>query len=203
MGGVAEPRWAAGRCHAPRRVDRSALGEARALVVGGLLEVTSPGLLVCRSALEGVETKSTKGRRSRRVPLEDRILPIVQAWAKDKGPDDLLVTTSRGARLHRTAVLRTLKWEDTGQSRRIHDLRHTAACLWLARGVDAGTVQQWLGHEASEWGDEPVPPLFAHRGRSGGPGEAQFCGGVPEGYQTGEERPRQLKIAPDSEEPPP
>lgn len=24
---------------------------------------------------------------------------------------------------------------------RIHDLRHTATCLWLARGVDPGTVQ--------------------------------------------------------------
>lgn len=123
-------------------------GEARALVVGDLLEVPSPGLLVSRSAPEGVETKSTKGRRSRRVPLADRVLPMVQAWAKGKGPDELLVTTSRGARLHRTAVLRTLNWVETGKGRRIHDLRHTAACLWLARGVDAGTVQQWLGHES-------------------------------------------------------
>ena len=30
--------------------------------------------------------------------------------------------------------------------RRIHDLRHTAACLWLARGVDPVTVQAWMGH---------------------------------------------------------
>ena len=30
--------------------------------------------------------------------------------------------------------------------RRIHDLRHTAACLWLARGVDVITVQAWMGH---------------------------------------------------------
>lgn len=123
-------------------------GEARALVVGDLLEVPSPGLLVSRSAPEGVETKSTKGRRSRRVPLADRVLPMVQAWTKDKEPNALLVTTSRGARLHRTAVLRTLNWVETGKGRRIHDLRHTAACLWLARGVDAGTVQQWLGHES-------------------------------------------------------
>jgi 1-pyrroline-5-carboxylate dehydrogenase len=27
----------------------------------------------------------------------------------------------------------------------IHDLPHTAACLWLARGVDPGTVQAWMG----------------------------------------------------------
>ncbi len=33
-----------------------------------------------------------------------------------------------------------------GEGRRIHDLRHTAACLWLARGVDPVTVQAWMGH---------------------------------------------------------
>ena len=25
-------------------------------------------------------------------------------------------------------------------------MRHTAACLWLARGVDPGTVQAWTGY---------------------------------------------------------
>lgn len=48
--------------------------------------------------------------------------------------------------LHRSAVLRTMRWERTGQGRRIHDLRHTAACLCLARGVDVSTVQSWMGH---------------------------------------------------------
>jgi len=28
--------------------------------------------------------------------------------------------------------------------RRLHDLRHTAACLWLARGVDLNGVSAWL-----------------------------------------------------------
>lgn len=30
--------------------------------------------------------------------------------------------------------------------RRLHDLRRTGACLWLARGVDLSTVSAWLGH---------------------------------------------------------
>ena len=30
--------------------------------------------------------------------------------------------------------------------RRIHDLRHTTACLWLARGADVVTVQARMGH---------------------------------------------------------
>ncbi len=122
--------------------------EARALTVADVMEVPTPGLMVRRSAPEGVGTKSTKGRRSRRVPLADRVLPIIQRLSEDKEPGDLLLTTSRGATLHRSAVLRSVKWVTTGQGRRVHDLRHTAACLWLARGVDPGTVQAWMGHES-------------------------------------------------------
>ena len=92
--------------------------------------------------------KSTKGRRSRRVPLANRVLPLVLAMAEGKEPDDLLFTTQGGAQLHRTSVLRAVDWRTTGQGRRIHDLRHTAACLWLARSVDPGTVQAWMGHES-------------------------------------------------------
>lgn len=122
--------------------------EARSITVADVMEVPSPGLLVRRSDPEGVGIKSTKGRRSRRVPLANRVLPIVRELAKGKEPADLLFTTSRGARLHRSAVLRTLNWEESGHGRRIHDLRHTAACLWLSRRVDVGTVQNWMGHES-------------------------------------------------------
>ncbi|WP_322972667.1 tyrosine-type recombinase/integrase [Cellulomonas fengjieae] len=59
-----------------------------------------------------------------------------------------MLTTAQGAQLHRSAVLRTLHWTTTGGGRRLHDLRHTAACLWLSRGVDPGTVQAWCGHES-------------------------------------------------------
>jgi Replication initiator protein, pSAM2/Phage integrase family len=48
--------------------------------------------------------------------------------------------------LHQSAFKRTLKWNVVAEGRRIHDLRHTAACLWLANGVDPGTVQAWMGH---------------------------------------------------------
>jgi len=122
--------------------------EARALTVADVMQVPTPGLMVRRSAPEGVGTKSTKGRRSRRVPLANRVLSIVQRLSEGKEPGDLLLTTSRGATLHRSAVLRSVKWATTGQGRRVHDLRHTAACLWLARGVDPGTVQAWMGHES-------------------------------------------------------
>lgn len=120
--------------------------EARGLTVEDIQLEPSPAFLVRKSTPEGHRTKAPKGRKGRRVPIANRILPIVMGLARDKKPGDLLLTTHRGYRLHRTAALRTLHWADTGQGRRIHDLRHTAACLWLARGVDPGTVQAWLGH---------------------------------------------------------
>lgn len=122
--------------------------EARSIQVRDLMEVPTPGLMVRRAAPEGMRTKSTKGRRSRRVPLANRVLPIVLAMAEGKKPTDLLITTARGSQLHRTAVLRAVHWSTTGEGRRIHDLRHTAACLWLTRGVDVPTVQAWMGHES-------------------------------------------------------
>jgi integrase len=122
--------------------------EARALTVGDFVEVPTPGLLVRRSDPEGVGRKATKGRTSRRVPLANRVLPLVRGFAHGKAPGDLLLTTAQGAQLHRSAVLRTLAWPKTGGGRRLHDLRHTAACLWLSRGVDPGTVPAWCGHES-------------------------------------------------------
>ena len=80
--------------------------------------------------------------------LANRVLPIVLGLSVGKAPGDLLLTTERGSQLHRSAVLRSLEWSTTGRGRRIHDLRHTAACLWLARGVDPGTVPAWMGHES-------------------------------------------------------
>lgn len=121
-------------------------GEGRAMTVADFVRVPTPSLLIRRSAPEGVSTKSTKSGKSRRAPLADRVLPIVEGLAEGKSGSDLLFTTDGGARLHRTATLRAVDWKDTGAGRRLHDLRHTAACLWLTKGVDIRTVQAWMGH---------------------------------------------------------
>jgi integrase len=132
-------------------------GEMRAMQVSSFVEVPTPALMVRRSQSERYQVKSTKGRRTRRVPLANRVLPIVRGLAAGRAPHDLLFTTSGGAQIWRTQALRSLEWSKldddghdvgTGRGRRIHDLRHTAACLWLARGVDPGTVQAWCGHES-------------------------------------------------------
>jgi integrase len=165
--------------------------EARAVRVEDLMRVPTPGLLFRRAAPEGVGVKSTKGRRSRRVPLANRVLPVVLDLAAGKEQGDLLFTTAGGAQLHRTATLRAVDWQRTSFGRRIHDLRHTAACLWLARGVDPGTVQAWMGHESIA-----TTNLYLHflgtgahraglerlnlpRGATGGPSESPLGGLQP------------------------
>ncbi|HET8666231.1 MAG TPA: tyrosine-type recombinase/integrase [Nocardioides sp.] len=165
--------------------------EARAVRVEDLMQVPTPGVLIRRAAPERVGVKSTKGRRSRRVPIANRVLPLVNGLAAGKEPGDLLFTTTRGAQLHRTATLRALNWPRTSYGRRIHDLRHTAACLWLARGVDPGTVQAWMGHESIA-----TTNLYLHflgtgahraglerlnrpRGAAGGPSENPLGGRQP------------------------
>lgn len=123
-------------------------GELRALRVRDLVIVPEPMLVVQLSQTEGKAVKVPKSGRTRRVPLADRLVPIVQELARDKGSNDLLVTTDRGAQLHATSFKRATDWSTLGQGRRIHDLRHTAVCLWLARGVEPGTVKSWAGHSS-------------------------------------------------------
>ncbi len=74
------------------------------------------------------------------------MLPLVRSLAAGREADDRLFVTSSGHQLHASAFKRTLARAGTAHGRRIHDLRHTAACLWLARGVDPATVQAWMGH---------------------------------------------------------
>ena len=120
--------------------------ELRAMRVRDFVEVPLPILVVQRAEPEGVEIKSTKSGRTRRVPIADRVLPLVRAMAVDRDADARLFVTASGHQLHATAFKRTLAWTTIAEGRRIHDLRHTAACLWLARGVDPVTVQAWMGH---------------------------------------------------------
>jgi hypothetical protein len=102
--------------------------------------------VVQRAEPEGVEIKSTKSGRTRRVPIADRVLPLVRAMAADR--DARCPVVRDGVRP--PAARQGLQ----ADSRLDHHCRgpthprsgHTAACLWLARGVDPATVQAWMGH---------------------------------------------------------
>lgn len=120
--------------------------ELRAMRVRDFVELPMPMLVVQVAAPEGVQVKAPKSGKSRRVPLADRVLPVVRAMAEGKAGTDLLFTSETGHQLHATALKRTVRWSEIAGGRRIHDLRHTAACLWLAKGVNPVTVQAWMGH---------------------------------------------------------
>jgi integrase len=98
--------------------------ELRAIRVRDFIEVPMPILIVQQAQPEGVRVKRTKSRRTRRVPVADRVLPIVRDLAAGREPDDRLCVTATGHQLHATAFKRTLAWEAVGEGRRIHDLRH-------------------------------------------------------------------------------
>ena len=126
-------------------------GEARAMLVRDFVEVPMPALNVVRNQPEGTSAaKTPKSGRGRRVPLPDALVPALRRFAQGKGPDDLLLTRPGGGQLHRSTFVRQTGWSQAGRGRTLHDLRHTAACEWILRGVPLTTVQAWLGHGSIE-----------------------------------------------------
>jgi integrase len=83
-------------------------------------------------------------RHHRRFPLEDR-LAAGSAW-EDSG---LVFTTPIGTAVDSrnvTREFRALLVSANLPAVRFHDLRHTAATLLLAQGVDPRTIMETLGH---------------------------------------------------------
>ena len=119
--------------------------EPRTLRVRDFVEVPLPILVVQVAEPEGVAVEVTKSRKSRRVPVADRILPMVRRMATTREPDAPLFTTYTGHQLHATAFKRTLDWRVVGSGRRIHDLRHTAAaCGWRVGSIRSRCRPGWV-----------------------------------------------------------
>ena len=124
-------------------------GELMALRCRDLQEVPYPAIQVKRSAPDGQAVRNTtKGGAPRTVPLVEDLLPIFRVWMAGRSPDDLIFSNSVGNRTGRSNWTRAVQWSAHARGRRIHDLRHTAATLWLNNGVDPKTVQTWLGHSS-------------------------------------------------------
>jgi integrase len=111
-----------------------------------------------RSTLRVTEPKSVRSRRTVRLPgvvltalrahrtrqLEDR-LAAGGAW-EDSG---LVFTSPIGSALdprNATRAFKALLTDAELPNIRFHDLRHTAATLLLAQGVDPRTIMETLGH---------------------------------------------------------
>ena len=92
-----------------------------------------------------------KSNRARTVPLVAGLVPIVDRWSAGKEPGAWLFDAPEGGPLRESNWKRSVGWRAAKAAAgvggvRVHDLRHTAASLWLAAGADPKGVQQVLGH---------------------------------------------------------
>ncbi len=134
-------------------------GEAAGLQVGDLIDSPGPGLRVQRAVLSSrtdgtVYVDTLKTKRARTVPLVAELVPHVERWADGKPQDAWLISAPGGGPLNEGNWKRSVRWpqalEAVGRPRlRVHDLRHTAASLWLAAGADPKVVQRILGHASA------------------------------------------------------
>ena len=136
--------------------DRPAAGSCAGLRVKDVATVPYPAIVVHRSVPQSgrtgapIERATTKSGRTRLIPLSDLVRPVVAEWAHGRRPDDLLFPAPGGGYLTAQNWRRAVHWSATSLGRRPHDLRHTAASLWIAAGVDIKTVSSWLGHSTAK-----------------------------------------------------
>ena len=131
-------------------------GELAGLQVGDLVSVPGPGLRLRRAVLAGggggaLYVDTLKNNRARTVPLVPDLVSIVDRWSAGKASDAWLFNAPRGGPLRESNWKRSVRWSAATSAAgvpgfRVHDLRHTAASVWLAAGADPKVVQRVLGH---------------------------------------------------------
>lgn len=83
-----------------------------------------------RAQTETYAVKTTNGRRARHVPMPDRVAAVVQVLMAGKEPVDLLFIGVSCGMLWCHCMVETIDWPEVSRGRRLHDLRHTVACIW-------------------------------------------------------------------------
>ena len=134
-------------------------GEVAGLQVGDRVSVPGPGLRLSRTVLcsnggGALYVDTLKNRRARTVPLVEAVVPIVERWAAGKSASEWLFSAPGGGPLRESNWKRSVGWREAiaaiGRPElRVHDLRHTAASVWLGSGADPKVVQRVLGHASA------------------------------------------------------
>ncbi len=127
--------------------------------LGDVIAVPGSGFRVQRALLSSgadgsLFVDSLKNNRSRTVPLVPDLLPIVARWTAGKPADAWVFAAPKGGPLNEGNWKRAVRWSTATRSigkptPRVHDLRHTAASLWLGAGADPKVVQRILGHASA------------------------------------------------------
>jgi integrase len=131
-------------------------GELAGLQVADRVSVPGPGLRLRRAVLASggggaLYVDTLKTNRARTVPLVLDLVPIVDRWSAGKTPDAWLFDAPEGGPLWESNWKRSVGWSAATSvvgvpGFRVHDLRHTAASVWLGAGADPKVVQRVLGH---------------------------------------------------------
>jgi integrase len=131
-------------------------GELTGLQVGDRVSVPGPGLRLRRAVLASsgggaLYVDTLKNNRARTVPLVVHLAPIINRWSAGKAPAAWLFAAPEGGPLRESNWKRSVGWAKATaaigrQGFRVHDLRHTAASVWLGAGADPKVVQRVLGH---------------------------------------------------------
>jgi hypothetical protein len=139
--------------------------ELAGLRVGDRVSVPRPGLRLRRTVLASggggaLYVDTLKNHRARTVPLVLELVPIVDRWGAGKSPDAWLFDAPEGGPLRESNWKRSVGWSEATTAVgvpgfRVHDLRHTAASVWLAagRGPEGGAA----GARACNRGDDDGP----------------------------------------------
>jgi integrase len=175
-------------------------GELAGLRVGDRISVPGPGLRLSRAVLASdgggaLYVDTLKNNRARTVPLVQELVPVVDRWSAGKRPDAWLFDAPRGGPLRESNWKRSVGWSAAKTAVgvpgvRVHDLRHTAASLWLAAGADPKVVQRVLGHASAAM----TMDLYGHLVDANLWQAAQLVGGT-----TGASEPRREGIRTDDE----
>ncbi|KAA0960799.1 site-specific integrase [Microbacterium sp. ANT_H45B] len=121
------------------------------LRVRDVQQLLCPALHISRSKSDGQSVRTvTKGGKARTIPLADDVAAIILPRIRGMRPDALVFPNTVGAARTGRNWTRDSHWTDVNLGRRVHDLRHTAATIWLQNGVDLKTVQAWLGHSSAK-----------------------------------------------------
>lgn len=130
--------------------------EVAALRVSDVIEVPGLGVRVQRATTSAggggrLVTDSVKNNRARTVPVVGELRPVIDRAIGRRVKAGLLFGSPEGEQLRLSNWRRDSGWArvtgDLGFAPlRIHDLRHTAASVWIAAGADVKVVQRVLGH---------------------------------------------------------
>ena len=124
-------------------------GELCALRVADIRYDGYPTILVRESESDGYDPTDPKSGKTRRVPIDNRSAEILTEMTREMKSGERVFQDSKGGKLLGRNFTRSVKWEIVAPGHRLHDLRHTAATLWIQNQIDISTVSAWLGHSSS------------------------------------------------------